>query len=170
MRSHSLLPYCRPGPVKASAPATRAAVESLACAHAETEETSSNTRQSPRRCFAKPMFCAGSVRAGACLHQEGAEAPWLRGDYHHGWAPLIRRSDGPTGQSREAGGRPLGEQQGREQPFALPPTRAGDVEIPADEVAANVRFSPRLVPQPLRLRPSPHRSTDLQAPPLRRLG
>ena len=90
---------------------------------------------------------------GPCLHQEGTETPWLRGGNH---TALLRRSAERAGQSRKAGERSLGEQPGGKQPPALSATRAGNAQIPADEIPANVRFSPRLVPHPLRRRPPPH--------------
>ena len=48
------------------------------------------------------------------------------------------------GNRREAGGRPLGQQPGGEQPPAVPTTRAGDAPVPADEDA--YRSSPRSTP------------------------
>ena len=43
----------------------------------------------------------------------------------------------------------MGQQPGREQPPALPTTRAGHAQVPANEDAPKVRFSPRLAPQPV---------------------
>jgi hypothetical protein len=44
------------------------------------------------------------------------------------------------GKRREAGDRALGQQLGREQPPAIPTTRAGDAEVQADEDPAEVRI------------------------------
>ena len=59
---------------------------------------------------------------GSDLHEEGAEAPRLtRGD-HHRRAALVQGGDERARQCREAGGRTLGQQPGREQP----PVRSDD--------------------------------------------
>ncbi len=53
---------------------------------------------------------------------------------------------------------------------ALPTTRTGDAEVPADEDAAEVQLRPRRLPQPLQPGPSPHQPRDIQGPTLSRPG
>ena len=70
----------------------------------------------------------------------------------------------------EARGWPLCQQPGREQPSAVPATRAGDAAISTDEVATEVCLGPCERPQPFRFRTSSRRQRDLQGPPLSCLG
>ena len=82
--------------------------------------------------------------AALTLHEEGAQAPRQPRNDHHRWSALLQGGDDRARQCREAGGRPLGQQPGREQPPAVPTTRAGDAAVPADEDL--YRSSPRSTP------------------------
>ena len=106
----------------------------------------------------------------SCLHQESAQAPRLCRNNHHGRPTILRCCNGRARQSKQTGDWPLGQQQGGEQPSAFPKARTGDAQVPANEVATNVRLSPCLASQPLRHRPPPYRPPDLQDQPLCRPG
>jgi len=59
---------------------------------------------------------------------------------------------------------------GWELTSALPTTRTGDAEVPADEAAAEVQLSSRRLSQPLQPGPPPHQQRALQGPTLSRPG
>jgi len=65
---------------------------------------------------------------------------------------------------------PLGEQPSGELTPAVPTTRAGHAEVPADEDVAKVRLGSRQYPQPFQPGASSHRSTGLQGTTLCRPG
>ncbi len=78
--------------------------------------------------------------SGSQVHEEGAQAPRLtRGD-HHRRAALVQGCNERARQCREAGDRPLGQQQGGELTPAVPATRAGNAAVPADEEPAEIRL------------------------------
>ena len=89
---------------------------------------------------------------------------------HHRRPALVPGGDEGARQCREAGGRTLGQQPGREQPPVVPTTRASDAQIPANEVATEVRQRARQRPQSLQSRTPSRRPPDLQGTPLSRPG
>lgn len=98
--------------------------------------------------------------------EEGTQAAWIASDDRHRWAEILWCSDARPRQWREAGDRPPFQQPGREQPSALPTTRAGDAPIPANEDVTKVRLGPRQCRQPLFSRTSSRQSSGIQASPL----
>ena len=69
---------------------------------------------------------------GTAVHKN-PEAPRFSRGHDYRRAALVLGGNEPTGQCPEAGDRPLGQQPGQEQSFALPTTRAGDAPVPTDE-------------------------------------
>jgi len=65
------------------------------------------------------------------------EAARLRQGRHHRWPALVRRGREGAQHRRSTGGRPLGQQQGRELPPAVPTTGAGDAAVQANEDAGH---------------------------------
>lgn len=86
------------------------------------------------------------------------------------WADILWRSDARPGQWREAGDRSPCQQPGREQPSALPTTRAGDGPIPANGDVTKIRLRPRQCRQPLFSRTTSRQSSGIQASPFGRPG
>ena len=74
------------------------------------------------------------------------------------------------GNAWQTGDWSLGQQQGGELTPALPTTRTGHAEVPADEDAAEVQLRPRRLPQPLQPGSPPHQQRDIQDPTLSRPG
>ena len=68
---------------------------------------------------------------------------------------ILRCRDETHWKCRPPGGRSPSQQSGREQPSTVSATGASDAEVQADVQPAEIRFDPRLVPQPLQPRP-PH--------------
>jgi transposase-like protein len=82
------------------------------------------------------------------------------------WSALVQSGNEEARQHGEAGGRTLGQQPGRELAPELSKTRAGDAEVQANGMPAEVRIGSRQRPQPLQLRTPPRRQINLQDAPL----
>jgi hypothetical protein len=74
------------------------------------------------------------------------------------------------GAGRTPTNRPPAQQSGREQPPPLPTTRTGHAAISADEDLPEIRFGPRLRPQPFQPGASPRLSPNLQTETRPRAG
>ncbi len=111
----------------------------------------------------------GQIR-GFGVHEEDAEAPWQGRDDRHGRAAILPCGDARPGKSRPPRNREVVEQSGRKQSSPATKKGAGDAEVPANEIATEIRLGPCFLSQSFQFRTPPRRPPNIQGSPLSCIG